>query len=402
MSTSQDKVCTSSTGEYKQEHFFRCRTCKINGVFAVCRACLETCHKGHEIEHAGFGYGECDCKQFVRCASFPKNEEVLPDEDVEPLPVLENDLNNLSLTEKEQCSFVETGKTYKQQQFYNCYTCGLTGYYGCCEVCVKNCHKGHLVSAGINLLSFCDCGIEGHSHCQSKPTRPTQPTQPIQPTQPTKPVLKYQIYPFQYGGMNRIDSTISDAIKDNVCTYTVTGESFKRQYFYRCYTCDLTGSFGCCKTCIDTCHKGHNISAGFLTNAFCDCGIKGTSTCCSKKKSTTPTKSVILCSQCETFFCEQCRPSKCVNHKTTTLEAKDFQCKCEQKKVDCTYLSRGKSYITQSFYRCKTCHLVGNLGFCQSCLKTCHSDHEYIYVGERLAYCDCHEKGKCIQNKSCC
>ena len=56
------------------------------------------------------------------------------------------------------CTFAVTGSNFTEQHWYYCYTCGLTQSEGCCSVCVKVCHRGHIVSYSRRSRFFCDCG----------------------------------------------------------------------------------------------------------------------------------------------------------------------------------------------------------------------------------------------------
>jgi hypothetical protein len=67
------------------------------------------------------------------------------------------------------CTFTSTGSNFEKQHWYHCYTCGLTNSEGCCSVCVRRCHAGHVVSYSRFSRFFCDCGagaMKGRS-CQS-------------------------------------------------------------------------------------------------------------------------------------------------------------------------------------------------------------------------------------------
>jgi hypothetical protein len=59
------------------------------------------------------------------------------------------------------CSFAVTGSNFTDQHWYYCYTCGLTQSEGCCSVCIRVCHKGHVVSYSRCSRFFCDCGAGG-------------------------------------------------------------------------------------------------------------------------------------------------------------------------------------------------------------------------------------------------
>jgi len=58
------------------------------------------------------------------------------------------------------CTFSQTGKTFVDQLWWRCQTCWPNREeIGCCEVCAKVCHQGHIVRAN-NIASpfYCDCG----------------------------------------------------------------------------------------------------------------------------------------------------------------------------------------------------------------------------------------------------
>eukprot|EP00962_Isochrysis_galbana_P043231 scaffold16417_cov67-Isochrysis_galbana.AAC.1 len=59
------------------------------------------------------------------------------------------------------CTFAMTGSNFTEQHWYYCYTCGLTQSEGCCSVCIRVCHKGHVVSYSRRSRFFCDCGAGG-------------------------------------------------------------------------------------------------------------------------------------------------------------------------------------------------------------------------------------------------
>ena len=61
----------------------------------------------------------------------------------------------------------------------------------------------------------------------------------------------------------------------DICTFVQTSKNFTNQHWYFCYTCELTGSNGCCAVCAKQCHKGHNVVYSRKSNFFCDCGESG-------------------------------------------------------------------------------------------------------------------------------
>ncbi|EOD21681.1 hypothetical protein EMIHUDRAFT_207692 [Emiliania huxleyi CCMP1516] len=47
------------------------------------------------------------------------------------------------------CTYAVTGSNFTDQHWYYCYTCGLTQSEGCCSVCIRVCHAGHVVSLAL-------------------------------------------------------------------------------------------------------------------------------------------------------------------------------------------------------------------------------------------------------------
>lgn len=68
------------------------------------------------------------------------------------------------------------------------------------------------------------------------------------------------------------DYSESDQETEEACTYRQTGREYQLQHWYYCYTCDLTGSRGCCSICVRRCHSGHQVVYSRKANFFCDCG----------------------------------------------------------------------------------------------------------------------------------
>jgi len=70
-----------------------------------------------------------------------------------------------------------------------------------------------------------------------------------------------------------MDPLIEKCILVNACTFCVTGsKSYLLQSWHDCYTCNLRTRCGICSVCVETCHKGHKISAPKFSRFFCDCG----------------------------------------------------------------------------------------------------------------------------------
>ena len=71
-------------------------------------------------------------------------------------------------------------------------------------------------------------------------------------------------------------------------------------------------------------------------------------------------------------------------------------------KPRCTYEAHGRAFVSQKFYHCLTCGLVGNLGMCEACMQVCHAGHRITggqYVPE--AFCDCGDGAKGCQCQIC-
>ena len=66
------------------------------------------------------------------------------------------------------------------------------------------------------------------------------------------------------------------------CTFTLTGEEFVIQDYYRCETCNFTENNheGVCSVCVKRCHAGHDVKYNGKMRAYCDCGAKKDGSCC--------------------------------------------------------------------------------------------------------------------------
>ncbi|XP_049850394.1 uncharacterized protein LOC126322575 [Schistocerca gregaria] len=70
--------------------------------------------------------------------------------------------------EEGKCTLSVTSTEYYLQKRFDCYTCGLQGDQGCCESCLKNCHRGHLLSSHAESKIcnfFCDCPLVCECKC---------------------------------------------------------------------------------------------------------------------------------------------------------------------------------------------------------------------------------------------
>jgi hypothetical protein len=67
------------------------------------------------------------------------------------------------------CTYASCHQGEVLQLWYRCQTCGLTGNLGCCDACVKECHRGHAVEFVGIVPGFCDCGSRGSAKCRCIP-----------------------------------------------------------------------------------------------------------------------------------------------------------------------------------------------------------------------------------------
>ena len=60
------------------------------------------------------------------------------------------------------------------------------------------------------------------------------------------------------------------------CTFGYTGDKYMYQFWCTCYTCFGSGNEheGACMSCVETCHKGHDLGPLRHGHFFCDCGDK--------------------------------------------------------------------------------------------------------------------------------
>lgn len=82
-------------------------------------------------------------------------------------------------------------------------------------------------------------------------------------------------------GVSKGVGTVS-ALDKQLCTYTVTGTSFREQHWYHCVTCNLMKEKGCCSVCVRVCHDGHVVTYARRSRFFCDCGADELNRCHAK------------------------------------------------------------------------------------------------------------------------
>jgi len=82
---------------------------------------------------------------------------------------------------------------------------------------------------------------------------------------------------------SKVEEQIKEAIKNNKCTFTVTGKEYAHQKWYYCYTCGLVDTEGVCESCAAVCHKNHKLSPiRESTRFYCDCGAGASNCICNK------------------------------------------------------------------------------------------------------------------------
>jgi len=64
------------------------------------------------------------------------------------------------------------------------------------------------------------------------------------------------------------------AVDRGQCTFRVTGRSYVPQQWFRCDTCRLNETKGCCAVCAKRCHAGHAVTlVSASESCFCDCPV---------------------------------------------------------------------------------------------------------------------------------
>jgi len=140
--------------KYILQDWYHCVTCGLTGSNGCCFECAQRCHVGHAVSlHKTNVPFYCDCQDNGKCCSM--------------LPQVNDDTI---------CTYMVSGSTYIQQEWYTCETCALTGSKGCCYVCAVVCHKGHNVKMSVSKPTggfYCDCGSNQETNiiCQSRKKR---------------------------------------------------------------------------------------------------------------------------------------------------------------------------------------------------------------------------------------
>ena len=328
-----------------KQHIYKCHTCKNTHC---CAACIQKCHKGHNVEYSGILSAFCDCGLkhcAITCKIGPK------------------------------CTYDQYGSAARNQKWYECLSCWDEGSgYGCCVVCAEECHSGHKLVSHKSRDFVCNCG--GNKH---------------------KVALK--------------KSKESFTVDNVVCTYTITKKKSVDQPFYRCHTCFSGSNKGCCSACVEFCHKGHNIEDSGIRNAFCNCGLLccdipckiGSKCTYDQYVRSTKNQKWYECLSCWDInegsgygCCVVCAKECHSGHNLVSHESGDFFCDCganshkvTPKNSVCTYTVTKKECIKQPFFQCHTCFTESNSGCCSACVEKCHKGHNVEYSGIIHAFCDC-------------
>ncbi|KAK8897401.1 hypothetical protein M9Y10_015347 [Tritrichomonas musculus] len=116
------------------------------------------------------------------------------------------------------CTFSATGEKYIKQKLFSCLTCNITfdNGMGICEVCARNCHKGHDIRFdSVQPEFYCDCPAKCQCHCMPK----------------TEGELE--------------------------CTAVETNRNPVNQPMFYCKDCDPSCKFFICQNCAKNFHHGH-------------------------------------------------------------------------------------------------------------------------------------------------
>lgn len=306
-------------------------------------------------------------------------------EDINPLPPPELAKKPESIVNL-FCTFAASEKTYIEQPWYHCETCGLTNSLGCCEICAKTCHKGHkVISMGISERCYCDCGSAGSRKCKCLPIKEEVCTDDLFVGQEIKQpwyecnqcfigdpagicqscaIKCHHKHSLRYLGIKSsvrcvcaeesgFDCKCSH--KQDVCSFALYGKKYIRQPFYNCLTCGLVDGYGCCKVCAQKCHEGHSlVLKGQRVSSYCDCGGGHLSTPC------------------------KCCSVGVIHHFNT-----------------CTNQDQQNTPKLQRMYQCHTCGMTGIYGCCEACAINCHLYHNVEYTGEKPFYCVCSNQSTC-------
>lgn len=127
------------------QHFYRCNTCNNESDDKlICKGCIESCHKGHDIADDGVKPGFCSC-----------GAHQLDNESKCKASYYVNKNDGLCTCHNNSYPCL--------QRWFHCVTCGLidSKENGICKSCAEKCHKGHLLlDRGVRRFK-CQCHTTG-------------------------------------------------------------------------------------------------------------------------------------------------------------------------------------------------------------------------------------------------
>lgn len=206
-------ACTAEItyGIPTDQPMYQCTDCNIEDNKYICQQCALKCHIRHKLKFVGFVKDSfCSCFQKNRCQVSKR---------------------------KPICTYFFHPKEPIAQPWYYCLTCGgKEEKFGCCEVCAKNCHKGHkIVFDSYNKNCFCDCG-DGHFNC-------------------------CKMCKFPNNSYLTCCTNLDKEHKDEK----------KKQRMYHCLTCGIYDDKGICEACAINCHVNHLINYVGDKEFACSC-----------------------------------------------------------------------------------------------------------------------------------
>jgi len=332
------------------QDFYQCQDCDLKpetggNIEAICKNCIETCHRGHRTKSLEIDCttGFCDCGEFG-CV---KNRNTGP-------PCKRRGEIRTG------CTYAVTGANVTHDtvyEWYTCYDCDLVrddqspALQVVCKVCAETCHQGHdlHLEEGYSKIpgGYCDCGAYG---CVL-----------------TKEEIKV--------GCKSRGAPIEN------CTFKITGTEMHHgkltQKWYQCHDCDFLPESGgtveaICEHCAKVCHCGHDVELAPHVNpeyGFCDCGNFG----CVVNDNSGPPKRGKVRKNC--------------SYHTTGPE-----------------INHGK--LTQDWFQCNDCDFKPQSGstqeaICRHCIMSCHRGHNWSVaynLNRESGFCDCGEYG-CVGRK---
>ena len=76
------------------------------------------------------------------------------------------------------CTYLQTQRQYREQEWASCLTCFQSEQEGACLSCLSKCHRGHMIGSVRYSNFFCDCGDQQKCTEQISSTSHTHPRSP--------------------------------------------------------------------------------------------------------------------------------------------------------------------------------------------------------------------------------